>query len=274
MGIAKEQLYENQREAFYEEMAERLGITCDEAEKIEPEINENTGNDGAIYGYYLSFKEDAPRKILDKIKGLDSNDYYWIDIFNMDNEDYDKEQYEHIIKKESPYNDCLASIEEIRQLLDVPFKKDRKLRYSLYRQLYASLISIMEAYLSERLLSAIDKNENLLANFFVYYNGAHNFDEHDIKKARKYLMENVLYHNLDTVSKIYSATFKLKFPRYKKIDTAVKLRHDIVHRNGKTTDGDSLIISRKDIEHLSDNIKEFISNLEYRICNPSLPFQD
>lgn len=274
MGIAKEQLYDNQQEAFYEMLAERLEITCDEVEEIEPQINENTGSDGSVYGYYLSFKEDAPRKILDKIEGVDSNDWYWMDISELYDEDYDEEQYEDIVNKTSPYNDCLASIEEVKQLMNIPLKKERKSRYILYRQLYASLISIMEAYLFERLLSAIDKNENLLANFFLFYNGAHNFDEHDIKKVRKYLMENILYHNLDTVSKIYSETFKFRFPSCEKIKKAIKLRHDIVHRNGKTANGDSLIVSRKDIEHLSDNIKEFISNLEYNICNPSLPFKN
>lgn len=274
MGIAKEQLYDNQQEAFYESMAERLGITYDEVEEIEPQINENTGNDEAVHSYYLTFKEDAPREILDKIEGLDSNDCFWLDISDLYDEDYDEEQYEDIVNKTSPYNDCLASIEEVKQLMNIPLKKERKSRYILYRQLYASLISIMEAYLFERLLSAIDKNENLLANFFLFYNGAHNFDEHDIKKARKYLMENILYHNLDTVSNIYSETFKFRFPSCEKIKKAIKLRHDIVHRNGKTANADSLIVSRKDIEHLSDNIKEFISNLEYNICNPSLPFKN
>ncbi len=63
MGIAKEQLYDNQQEAFYESMAERLGITYDEVEEIEPQINENTGNDEAVHSYYLTFKEEAPREI-------------------------------------------------------------------------------------------------------------------------------------------------------------------------------------------------------------------
>ena len=274
MGIAKEQLYDNQQEAFYESIAERLGITYDEVEEIEPQTNKNTGRDGAVYGNYLTFKKDAPKEILDKIEGLDSNDCFWLDISEVCDEDYNEKQYKDIVNKTSPYNDCLASIEEIKQLVNIPLKKERKSRYILYRQLYASLISIMEAYLFERLLSAIDKDENLLANFFLFYNGAHNFDEHDIKKARKYLMENILYHNLDTVSQIYNGTFNFRFPSCNEIKKAIKLRHDIVHRNGKTTNGDSSIVSRKDLEHLSDNIKELISNLEYNICNPSLPFKD
>lgn len=274
MGIAKEQLYDNQQEAFYETLAERLGITCDEVEEIEPQINENTGSDGAVYGYYLSFKEDAPREILDKIEGLDSNDCFWLDISDLYDEDYDEEQYEYIVKKKSPYNDCITSIEEAIQLLGLSLKKEKKSKYILYRQIYASLISILEAYLFERLLLSIDKDENLLANFFLFHNGAHNFDEHDVKKVRKHLMENIIYHNLNTVSQIYNATFKIRFPSCEKIKKAIKLRHDIVHRNGKKTNGDSLIVSRKDIEHLSDNIKELVSNLEYNICNPSLPFKN
>lgn len=274
MGAAKEQLYDNQQEALYEMLAEHLGITYDEVEEIEPQINENIGSDEVVYGYYLTFKKDAPREILEKIEGLDSNDCFWLDISEVYDEDYDEEQYEGIVNKPSPYNDCLASIEEVKQLMNIPLKKERKSRYILYRQLYTSLISIMEAYLFERLLSAIDKDENLLANFFLFYNGTHNFDDRDIKKARKYLMENILYHNLDTVSLIYRGTFKFRFPSCEKIKQAIKLRHDIVHRNGKTVKGDSLIVGRKDIECLSGNIKEFISTLEYNICNPSLPFKD
>lgn len=125
MGIAKEQLYDNQQEAFYETLAERLGITCDEVEEIEPQIKENTGSDGAVYGYYLSFKEDAPREILDKIEGLDSNDCFWLDISDLYDEDYDEEQYEYIVKKKSPYNDCITSIEEAIQLLGLSLKKRR-----------------------------------------------------------------------------------------------------------------------------------------------------
>lgn len=274
MGIAKEQLYDNQQEAFYESMAECLGITCDEVEEIEPEVNENTGNDGAIYGHYLTFKEDAPRDILDKIEGLDSNDWYWLDISELYDEDYDVEQYKHIVEKKSPYDDCLISIEEATQLLGISLKKEKKSKYVLYRQIYASLISILEAYLFERLLLSIDKDENRLANFFLFHNGAHNFDEHDVKKVRKHLMENILYHNLDNVSRIYTATFKFEFPPYDNIKNAVGLRHDIVHRNGKTTNGYSLIVSRKDIEHLSVDIKDFIRKIEYNICNPSLLFNE
>lgn len=46
-------------------------------------------------------------------------------------------------------------------------------------------------------------------------------------------MENIIYHNLNTVSQIYNATFKIRFPSCEKIKKAIKLRHDIVHRNGK-----------------------------------------
>lgn len=48
MGIAKEQLYDNQQEAFYESIAERLGITYDEVEEIEPQTNKNTDRKSVV----------------------------------------------------------------------------------------------------------------------------------------------------------------------------------------------------------------------------------
>lgn len=274
MGIVKEQLFVNQRDVFHEKIAERLGITCDEVDEIEPEVNEDTGNDGAVYGYYLTFKEDAPRNILDKIEGLDDNDYIWMDIYDEDDSVYDEKQYDYIVKKQSPYNDFLFSIDEILQLMNVPVKNEKNLRYILYRQIYSSIISIMEAYLFERILLSIDKDDNLLANYFLIKNGTHNFNKDDVKLLRKHLMEKVVYHRLNRVSEIYEATFKFHFPAYKEIEKSIDVRHDIVHRNGKTTNGQLVIISRKNIEHLSGQVKSFVYKIEYNICNPPLPFCD
>ena len=273
MGIAKEQLYDNQQEAFYETLAERLGITCDEVEEIEPQIKENTGSDGAVYGYYLSFKEDAPREILDKIEGLDSNDWYWMDISEVYDEDYDEEQYIHIVKKESPYKDFITSMNETLSLMDIPVKRTEQ-RYVLYRQIYSSIISIMETYLCERLLKSIDGDERLLRNYILYHKSKTDFNEDDIREARCFLMEKQVYHRLDKVSKIYTATFKFAFPQYGNIERAITTRNDIVHRNGKTTNRQTVIISKKDIKRISEDVKQLISKIEYDVCNPSLPFEE
>ena len=273
MGIAKEQLYDNQQEAFYESMAERLGITYDEVEEIEPQINENTGNDEAVYGYYLTFKEDAPREILDKIEGLDSNDWYWMDISEVYDEDYDEEQYIHIVKKESPYKDFITSMNETLSLMDIPVKRTEQ-RYVLYRQIYSSIISIMETYLCERLLKSIDGDERLLRNYILYHKSKTDFNEDDIREAMCFLMEKQVYHRLDKVSKIYTATFKFAFPQYGNIERAITTRNDIVHRNGKTTNRQTVIISKKDIKRISEDVKQLISKIEYDVCNPSLPFEE
>lgn len=273
MGIAKEQLYDNQQEAFYEMLAERLGITCDEVEEIEPQINENTGSDGAVYGYYLTFKEDAPREILDKIEGLDSNDWYWMDISEVYDKDYDEEQYIHIVKKESPYNDFITSMDETLSLMDIPVKKTEQ-RYILYRQIYSSIISIMETYLCERLLKSIDSDERLLQNYILYHKSKTDYNEEDIREARCFLMEKQVYHRLNKVSKIYTATFNFTFPQYESIGKAITTRNDIVHRNGKTTNRKPVIISKKDIKRISEDVKRLISKIEYDICNPSLPFEE
>jgi len=51
-------------------LAEELGITNDDLELLEWETQENSSNDGLIYGFLLTFEENCPPEILEKIEGL------------------------------------------------------------------------------------------------------------------------------------------------------------------------------------------------------------
>lgn len=46
----------------------------------------------------------------------------------------------------------------------------------------------------------------------------------------------------------------------------VKLRHDLVHRNGKTKDGNFIVITEKQINEALVTIKGFIQELSNRIA--------
>ena len=52
-------------------LAEELGISDDDLDELEWEFDEITSNDGHPYGYVITFSEDSPKEILDKIEGLD-----------------------------------------------------------------------------------------------------------------------------------------------------------------------------------------------------------
>jgi len=66
-----------QLEARYEEernlrLARHLGVTAEELDALEPEIDTNESADGLIYSYILNFHRDAPKELLTKVIGLAS----------------------------------------------------------------------------------------------------------------------------------------------------------------------------------------------------------
>lgn len=54
-------------------LAAELGITDDDLELLEWEVQENSSDDGLIYDLVLAFNERCPSEILEKINGLDEN---------------------------------------------------------------------------------------------------------------------------------------------------------------------------------------------------------
>lgn len=54
-------------------LADILGITVSELLELEWIIHENSSDDGFVYGHSIQFSDNSPKRILRKIKGIDSN---------------------------------------------------------------------------------------------------------------------------------------------------------------------------------------------------------
>jgi hypothetical protein len=60
---------------------------------------------------------------------------------------------------------------------------------------------------------------------------------------------------------MYRATFLIDFPDISNLSKAVVKRHDLVHRNGKTKEGDIINVSSEEIELLCDELIHFGAEL-------------
>ncbi|MFH2142619.1 MAG: hypothetical protein ABIJ97_09370 [Bacteroidota bacterium] len=77
MGTQKELMILHQQEKEEERIAALLGITYEELMILNYRIINNESNDGMICYYVFYFDDNAPRNILNKVKGLDSDDTVW-----------------------------------------------------------------------------------------------------------------------------------------------------------------------------------------------------
>lgn len=271
MGRAKELWMELQEDRENELLAEKLGLTYDELCETDWHIETDESNDGLIYGYIVYF-HDAPKHILKKIIGLNPDNQVWLSPNEFENEEYDyynyDEQFDAIIDNKHYYDNFNQEIENLKKLNQVNLSDE--LSKILNRQLYVSAIGTLETFLSDTFINLTEENQEYFKNFVETFpdftkqkfqlNDIFNQYEKLRKTARKEMLE-VIYHNLDKVRNMYIATFKNDFPEIETLSKAVSIRHDLVHRNGKTKDGVIVEINSEIINTLINNITIFVEKI-------------
>lgn len=151
---------------------------------------------------------------------------------------------------------------------------DSKLEKILHRQLYSSIIGTLETYLSDAFINTVLLNQENLKRFFktfksfekqnIAMSAVYEFHEKAESIAKK-IMLDVIYHHLPKVSNMYKDTLGISFPNYGAIYKSVLIRHDLVHRNGKTKQGDEVLVNKETVTKLIKNVRSLVCDIDEQI---------
>lgn len=147
---------------------------------------------------------------------------------------------------------------------------------ALMRMVFSQLVAALEAYLADRLHREVIDNPKAKLRLVK---GAPALNRQTIPLheligdpglAERHLtgtIKAVLYHRFDDVEALYKPTFRSKvlFPSLdnrKALETAVRLRHHCVHRNGKDMEGKLQAITVKDVEGIAETMRELVNFIE------------
>lgn len=164
----------------------------------------------------------------------------------------DEEQFEMFLDPpdlDDPYRIFLRSSSGLAALGRVEVQAER-LEQAQFRMLYANHIAIMEAYLCDRLIDLVAYDHEVLREFVLKHKNLKSMTVsiHSVlgnpsiarKSAIDYL-RNFLYHKLNDVAGIYRDAFDIDIfsnvARKEALAEMVKVRHDLVHRNGRDKNG-------------------------------------
>jgi len=146
----------------------------------------------------------------------------------------------------------------IERLLEV--KVEPAERQVILRLLYTNVITALETYLSDKFISAVNANEGRMRRFVESTPEFKNrkvslsdvFSAHEtIKDDVKTHLLDVVWHRLDKVEPMFRDTLDVNFPSdMKELHKAIFVRHDCVHRSGKTKDGEEHVLDEGDIKSL------------------------
>ncbi|MDU7582332.1 HEPN/Toprim-associated domain-containing protein [Aeromonas sp.] len=167
------------------------------------------------------------------------------------------------------YNDFLDSLEELSELNK---EKESPL---LQRMIYSNVITSMEAYLSETMKRHVLNRHAIKRRFVEYYS----FFDKNIRENKIFefidsldgeinkQIDKISFHNKDVVVGLYKHVLLCDFPekRMKELTACIDVRHDIVHRNGRSTDGLLTTITQDDVEKVIRLVHRIVEHIDKQI---------
>ncbi|WP_438419985.1 HEPN domain-containing protein [Aeromonas hydrophila] len=136
----------------------------------------------------------------------------------------------------------------------------------------------MEAYLSDTMkrnvlnrhaikrrfvesLEKFVKNKIQASTFFIF------MDSLDRKITEE--IDSISFHNVDVITGLYKNVLLCRFSEDKvaELKSYVETRHDIVHRNGKKTDGSITHITKENVENLITLVSDVVSYIDQQILD-------
>lgn len=169
----------------------------------------------------------------------------------------------------------LSNLRLLRKLTNQKIAKNPRLEQPYYRMIFSSVITSLETYLLDAFFKTVSKNDQLLQKLIEttpefskkQYSLTEVIDWHKNlrKKTTEYLF-NIIWHNLSKVQNMYENVLGAIFPEdnlhlYK----AINIRHDLVHRSGRTKAGAMHRLTKKQLLQLIDNVESFVVHIDTQL---------
>lgn len=169
------------------------------------------------------------------------------------------------------YNDFLYSLEELSTLNQ---ERENKL---LQRMIYSNVITSMESYLSDTMKRHVLNRHAIKRRFVEEYDIFNkNMKEKDIfgfidglDKKLVEEIDEISFHSMDKVIGLFRNVLLCYFPEDKisELKGCIQLRHDIVHRNGKSTDGYVRSVTQVDVENAIRLVYRVVEHIDKQIIS-------
>jgi hypothetical protein len=191
--------------------------------------------------------------------------------------DYDSEfEYQGTVRGDS-FLLFERRVEDVEALANASVSTE--LEPLLHNMLYSSLIAALEAYLSDTMSYWVKAEEKVFRKFVSSceefkqrkFSLSQIFDRMDTLKddVEKYLQQ-LVWHRLDKVVPLMIDSLGATIPDFGPLMKHILVRHDIVHRGGKTKDGAPVVIGHSGVQELRVTVTTFVNAIE-RSLNGRFP---
>ncbi|QVI74885.1 HEPN/Toprim-associated domain-containing protein [Pseudomonas syringae] len=159
-----------------------------------------------------------------------------------------------------------------------------EVNHTLAKLLFSGVITALETYLSDTMRKLIFNNQSVIRRYVEFEESFQKKIKisdiyttlEKIEKDVSALLDKTSFHNIEEISKLYKGVLIVNFPRDETLELkkAVEIRHDIVHRNGKTFKGEYRNITEHNVIALISSVVSFLQNIDDQIRNNLLVYEN
>lgn len=224
-----------------------------------------------LYGRFGDLLDDEiVRAVIDDVES--DGIYEWAPIHT--DPDYDEYFSVEVESEHSSYQQFLQRLSEIDSLNAAALDSEHK---RLLRQLlYSHLIAALETYLSDTMSYWIKSDEAVFKRFVSHCS---EFQKEKLSlstifnrleslrdQVEQYIQKTV-WHRLDRIMPLFSSSLDIERPEIKQLMEYIVMRHDIVHRGGRTKEGNHVEITPDKLSELRDCVAAFVEKIEREVTS-------
>lgn len=218
-----------------------------------------------------AFGQEIPEDLINELAAeLNQQCWEWAPVAVLE---YDDDYYSDKFREHEyidVYGNFKKAIKNVETLLSVQIYKT--VQQHLHRMLFVSVITAMETYLSDAFINAVMPEQDLLRKLVetspefkkktIALSELFNSMENIREEVKRYLSE-ISWHHLQRITPMYKATLNVDFPKdLGEVYKAIRTRHDIVHRNGKTLENEEVKVGADEVIGLTIAVSGFISQVD------------
>ena len=165
-------------------------------------------------------------------------------------------------------------IRDVRELATPLLTDESGSNAVLARLLFSHVITLVEVYLSDAFVNTVRSDDALvrravetiphfakrkvpLADVFA--------GTESVKAEVDRYLVGFVWHRLGDVKQMYRDVLDVSLPDYSDLYKAVLVRHDLIHRNGKTKEGDDVSVTWDGVLGLASLAESFVSDIDHRL---------
>lgn len=175
------------------------------------------------------------------------------------------------------YHVFLNNLSALKKLSDQSIKGSKRLKHQYFRMIYSSIITSLETYLSDAFYKKVENNTELMEKCLqtnpefkkrqYSLTEVIDWNKNLRKRVTDYLF-NLIWHNLPKIQNMYQTVLGVNFPEdISALHRAVAIRHDIVHRNGRSKSGSTHKLDKKQILKLITVVNDFVSFINKQLID-------